>query len=240
MRRSTIPAAIGVCFALAVSVTGCGSGSDDKAATTSTAVTSTAPPTTGTTAPPRDEPKIILAPVLAVAACPDSVPRSTTTTTTTAPPTTTSTTEKRFNNLVGNTAPPATTTPEASSSVPGAIDGRFHTADGQLCYLLGPVVGSGSDLQDATISQAGGQWQVLARTREASVAKLNKMFNTCFTAAPTCPAGGSGRGAVAIAMGDTVLYAPAIQAEDVADGPFSLGGGLSEREARDLASLINS
>lgn len=243
MRRTTNPAILGLCLALTLAGSGCGSKSDDaKPATTTTTTASTAPPTTGTTLPPvsSDRAKLRFAPVLASGPCPGSA-ATTPTTTTTAPPTTTTTSTPGFNNLVGNTIPTTTSTSGPGTTVPGTTtsDGRIPTADGRFCYQVGPGSGDGNDLEDATIGQAGGAWQVLARVRAESVAKLNSLFDSCFQGVPTCPAGEGGHGYVAIIWGDTVLYAPAVQVEGLADGPFSLAGGLTERRARDLAALIN-
>jgi len=114
------------------------------------------------------------------------------------------------------------------------------TADGKICFRVGTTGGDGNDLHDATVSQVNGEWQVLARPRTESVDKLNTLFDSCFTAAPTCPPGPDGHGSFAIIWDGTVLYAPTVSAQDLADGPFSLGGGLTERRARDLAALVNS
>jgi hypothetical protein len=117
--------------------------------------------------------------------------------------------------------------------------GPFPTADGAFCFTIGEPIGDGNDLTDATLSEAGGAYQVMARARPESADTLNAGFNACFTGAPDCPPGEGGRGVAAIVWDGTTLYAPAIQVEDLADGPFALAGGLTEREARKLITLIN-
>ncbi|NLD78518.1 MAG: hypothetical protein GX643_17860 [Acidimicrobiales bacterium] len=114
------------------------------------------------------------------------------------------------------------------------------TADGIFCYELGDPVGDGNDLTDATLSETDGEFQVFTRVKPDSVDKLNELFNACFNAQPECPpVSSAGRGVVAFVWEDVVLHAPAIEAEDLAVDGFSLAGGLTERRARDLITLVN-
>lgn len=196
--------------------------------------------------------------VLSVAtACGDDGKPAATTTTSTAPPTTeeeTTTTpsdsakrESLTIRPVLSSGPCATVpttgtdpiTPGATVSVPPPADGSFPSLDGRFCYKLGDAVGDGNDLKDATVSKNADTWQVLARPRSDSVAKLNEHFNACFSGAPSCPAGEGGRGYTSFVWDGRVLLAPAVSAEDLADGPILLASGLDERSARDLAALIN-
>lgn len=136
------------------------------------------------------------------------------------------------------------TAPEAGTDGSGAEadagpGGPYPTADGVFCYTVGEPVADGNDLTDATLAETDGEWQVLSRIEPDATDKLNELFNACHVGEPACPAGPSGNGAAAIIWEGIVLHAPAIQVEDLADGPISLAGGLTERRARDLITIIN-
>ena len=132
--------------------------------------------------------------------------------------------------------PPDMEAPSGGSVESGGI---YPTADGVFCYTIGEPAADGNDLNDATLSDVEGEFQVYTRVKEESVDKLNELFNSCFSGAPTCPPGEGGNGYVAIILEGTVLYAPAIQAEDIAADGFSVAGGLTERRAREIITLIN-
>lgn len=118
-------------------------------------------------------------------------------------------------------------------------EGPYPTADGVFCYTVGQPIADGNDLTDATLSEAGGGFQVFTRVKADSVDELDAQFDACFTGQPVCPAGEGGRGYVAIIWEGVVLYAPAVASEDLAAEGLSLAGGLTERRARELITLIN-
>ena len=225
--------------ALAISTVASGCGSSTKSATTTTTTqpaTTEAPATTGTTEPAVSghREQLWFGPVLASGPCPPGVtapstaPEATTTVpATTAPPTTSG-------GLANLRSPSAA----AVQAAPNA-DGWYPSTAGGLCFKVGERAGDGNDLKDATVSHVGNEWQVLARPRPESVDKLNALFNGCFNGTAPCVAGEGGHGYAAIVWDNLVTYAPSITAEGLADGPFSLAGGLTERRARDLAALIN-
>ena len=122
---------------------------------------------------------------------------------------------------------------------PAIEGGTYATADGVFCYTIGAPAADGNDLTDATLSETDGSFLVYVRVKDNSIDELNAFFNLCFAGDPSCPAGEGGRGYVAIIWDGTVLYAPAIQAEDLATSGLSLAGGLTERRARDLITVIN-
>lgn len=124
-------------------------------------------------------------------------------------------------------------------AAPDPVAGPFPTADGAFCYTVGAAAGDGNDLTDATLSEVNGEFQVFTRVKPDSIDELDALFNACFAGAPECPAGEGGRGYVAIVWEGVVLYAPAIQTEDLAAEGLSLAGGLTERRARELITLIN-
>lgn len=128
----------------------------------------------------------------------------------------------------------------ADDAAPEPDAEHFATGDGVFCYTLGEPVADGNDLHDATLSEIDGEFQVFTRVKPDSVDKLNETFNTCLNAQPECPpVSSSGHGVVAFVWDDVVLHAPAIESEDLADDGFALAGGLTERRARDLITLIN-
>jgi hypothetical protein len=229
MRATLRPAStLLVVVGLVLAAPACGSDDDATPATTTAAPTTTEAPTT-TVDRTEERAALFLAPVLASGGCPAAP--ATTAPATTAPADTTG----------GDTTPtseaPTTTAPATTTTLPPG--GPYPTADGVFCYTVGERIGDGNDLTDATLSEAGGAFQVLARVKEESADDLNAGFNRCFTGDPSCPAGEGGYGGVAIIWDGTTLYAPAIQVENLADGPFPIAGGLTEREARKLLTLIN-
>lgn len=194
----------------------------------------------------------VLGPVLAlcllVAGCgsdDDSSSDSTTTTeqevSTTAPTTEPDRTEERKSLVLAPVMSSGGCPPELgdTSGEPVESGGTYPTTDGIFCYTVGEPAADGNDLNDATLSDVEGEFQVYTRVKEESIDKLNELFNACFSGAPTCPPGEGGNGYVAIILDGTVLYAPAIQAEDIAADGFSVAGGLTERRARNIITLIN-
>jgi hypothetical protein len=216
---------------LSMAVPACGSDDDAAPATTTAAPTTTTAPSTTEPEDTSERAALFIAPVLASGGCPQDPAATTPSTPPGAAPTSTTTASTT---TASTTA--STTTAATSAGSPG---GPFPTADGVFCYTVGEPIGDGNDLTDATLSEAGGDYQVLARVKDESVDDLNAAFNDCFAGSPACPAGEGGRGAVAIVWDGTTLYAPSVQVEDLADGPFAIAGGLTEREARKLLTLIN-
>lgn len=221
---------------LVLAAPACGS-DDDATPATTTAAPTTTEPTTTTVDRTEERAALFLAPVLGSGGCPEA-PATTGPPETTAPAETTGSSTSAAGETAPTTAAPTTTAPATTTTTlpPG---GPYPTADGVFCYTVGEPIGDGNDLTDATLSETDGEFQVLARVKEESADDLNAAFNRCFTGDPACPAGEGGYGAVAIVWEGTTLYAPSIQVEDLADGPFSIAGGLTEREARKLLTLIN-
>jgi hypothetical protein len=207
--------ALALAVALVAAAAGCGSGDDKATTTTTTSVTTTTVEETTTVADPSgDRAEIQIQPVLSSGPCP-------------TPPTT----------GTDPTTPGASVGETTATTLPA--DGSLPTVDGRFCYKVGPSVGDGNDLQDATVSRNGDTWQVLARPSDDSAADLNKAFDACFAGATTCPAGEGGHGYVAFIWKERVLLAPAVSVEGLADGPILMASGLDERTARDLAAVIN-
>lgn len=203
-----------VALALVTAAAGCGSGDDKAATTTTTASTTTVAETTTAPETSADRAEIKIQPVLSSGPCP-------------TPPTT----------GTDPTTPGASVGETTATTLPA--DGSVPTVDGRFCYKVGPAVGDGNDLQDATVSRNGDTWQVLARPSDDSVDDLNRAFDGCFAGDAACPAGEGGHGYVAFIWKDRVLLAPSVSVEGLADGPILMASGLDERSARDLAAVIN-
>ena len=111
--------------------------------------------------------------------------------------------------------------------------------DDAVCYLVGPAGADGTDIATAEAASDGaGQWLVSVTVAETSRDRLNAMFNACYQGELTCP-GTTGPGAVAIVVGGTVSSAPAVQAENLANDPFSISGDFTKTEAEQLARALN-
>jgi hypothetical protein len=229
MRRALL---VPLALVLALAAPACGSDDgDDGSADTTT------PTTAPETIPEEPQPdrtaertRFVLAPVQSSGGCPPDV---------TAPPTTADTAGADADAETPST-PEADDSEEADATVPTAAASPYPTADGVFCYWIGEPEADGNDLFDATISQTNEEeWQVFTRVKPESLETVDGLFTACLTGEASCPPGPSGRGAVAIIWDGVVLHAPAIEAEGIAEGSFSLGGGLTERQARDLVTLIN-
>ena len=126
---------------------------------------------------------------------------------------------------------PTTTEPVPADTVPAV--------DGDLCYVLGPDGGDGTDVTDAKVYADGVGIEV--KVRSDSVDAMNRLFNACYEAADACPASSNeGRGYVAIVVDGKVVSTPAIQAEDLASTPFVITGDFDKAQATNIAAAINS
>ncbi len=131
--------------------------------------------------------------------------------------------------------------------IPGETTGTTEAApastvpatDGELCYVLGPEGGSGTDVRDAKVYADGVGIEVAVR--EDSVDALNELFDACFGATDACPASSSeGKGYVAIVVDGRVVSTPAIEAPDLASTPFVITGDFDKSQATNIASAINA
>ena len=109
---------------------------------------------------------------------------------------------------------------------------------GDVCYILGPAGGDGTDLRDAKVYADGVGIEVAVR--EDSVATLNTMFDACYEAAATCPASSTeGRGYVAVVVDGRVISTPAINEPLLASTPFVITGDFDTSQATNIATAIN-
>ncbi len=138
---------------------------------------------------------------------------------------------------------PAPTTPDGTpdTTVPpdaGLVADRAGTA----CYRLGPATLDGTDLAEASVAQlieTPTEWTVEVVAEETSRAAFNALFDACFDGLDTCPATAGGNGAVAIVFDGVVVSAPQVAGVDLADAPFTISGGFTEAEAKELARALN-
>jgi len=131
--------------------------------------------------------------------------------------------------IPGDTAS-STTAVTTSSTVP--------SADGDLCYVLGPEAGNGTDLRNAKVYADGVGIQVAVR--QDSVAALNDLFDACYQATATCPASSSdGRGYVAVVVDGRVISTPASNDPKLASSPLVITGDFDKTQATEIAAAIN-
>jgi len=127
----------------------------------------------------------------------------------------------------------------AETTASAAPSSTVPAADGELCYVLGPEGGNGTDVRDAKVYADGVGIEVAVR--EDSVASMNLMFNACYEAIAACPASSSeGRGYVAIVLDGRVVSTPAIDAADLASTPFVITGNFDLAQATNIAAAINA
>jgi preprotein translocase subunit SecD len=191
-----------------------------------TTTTTTLPPTT-TTLPPATTTTTAPATSTTVAGDPS--------TTTTAVPGTAGGTSSSCGD--GATGGPETTTTTAVPGAPAA-GGQFPSEDGQLVYTLGEVGFTGDALSRANAALQN-EWTVNVAVKGSQKADANAAFNECYQGGPTCPAQNQeGRGAIAIVLDGEVLSAPAVNGPDLAADQFTISGGFTEGEAKDLALVL--
>jgi hypothetical protein len=130
---------------------------------------------------------------------------------------------------------PGATTETTTKATTGST---VPAADGDLCYVLGPKGGDGTDVRDAKVYADGVGIEVAVR--EGSVAPMNLLFNACYEAIAACPASSSeGKGYVAIVIDGRVISTPAVDAADLASSPFVITGDFDKSQALDIAAAIN-
>lgn len=112
--------------------------------------------------------------------------------------------------------------------LPGAKDG--------LIYVVGPVSATGQVFSnDATADIINGQWVVLANLRGGAGGEdlWNLIASQCYSASATCPTG-----QLAIVLDGEVISAPVVEEPSFSGGDVQISGSFSEREARDLAKIL--
>ncbi len=105
-----------------------------------------------------------------------------------------------------------------------------------LVYLVGPVSATGQVFSnDATADIVNGQWVVLANLRGGAGGEdlWNLIASQCYSGSATCPTR-----QLAIVLDGEVISAPVVEQPSFAGGDVQISGSFSEREARDLAKIL--
>lgn len=128
----------------------------------------------------------------------------------------------------------AAATPDISlTNEPDKI--AFLTGRDGLVYYAGPAGADGQVFKnDAAAEISNGGWVVTVGLRDGSEGegKWNALANECFTKSQTCPSG-----QIAIVLDGEVISAPVVQTNNFS-GSVQITGDFSEREARDLAKIL--
>ena len=104
-----------------------------------------------------------------------------------------------------------------------------------LVYYAGPAGADGQVFSnDASAQINNGGWVVTVGLRSGSAGedKWNAIANECFSKAQTCPTG-----QIAIVLDGEVISAPVVQTNNFS-GSVQISGNFTEREARDLAKIL--
>lgn len=144
--------------------------------------------------------------------------------------------------LIADTVPDFAETTEDELPVPtvdeGAAGGQeiLPGAKDGLIYLVGPVSATGQVFSnDATADIVNGQWVVLANLRGGAGGEdlWNLIASQCYSGSATCPTR-----QLAIVLDGEVISAPVVEQPSFAGGDVQISGSFSEREARDLAKIL--
>ena len=104
-----------------------------------------------------------------------------------------------------------------------------------LVYYAGPAAADGQVFKnDAAAEISNGGWVVTVGLKDGSEGegKWNALANECFTKSQTCPTG-----QLAIVLDGEVVSAPVVQTNNFS-GSVQITGDFTEREARDLAKIL--
>ena len=104
-----------------------------------------------------------------------------------------------------------------------------------LVYYTGPAAADGQVFKnDAAAEISNGGWVVTVGLKDGSEGegKWNALANECFTKSQTCPTG-----QLAIVLDGEVVSAPVVQTNNFS-GSVQITGDFTEREARDLAKIL--
>ena len=128
----------------------------------------------------------------------------------------------------------APSTPEVSLTNEADKIAILNGRDG-LVYYAGPAGADGQVFEnDAGAEISNGGWVVTVGLRDGSQGEdaWNALANECFTKSQSCPTG-----QIAIVLDGEVISAPVVQTNNFS-GNVQITGDFSEREARDLAKIL--
>ncbi len=187
-----------------------------------------------------------------------TVPPTTTAPGATTPPTTTTTTTTTAAAGVPTTtapdgaAPPTTVPPIDADAIlaqyeltaPGADEAEATVVLGEYDddnnlvrrYELGPAGLTGEALESASATLQGTEWTVLPifRSGAEGIDAFNGLALQCNGQQPTCPTG-----QLAITLDSRVVSAPSVNAAQFTRDQVVISGSFDEREARDVALVLN-
>ncbi|MGZ4725143.1 MAG: protein translocase subunit SecD [Ilumatobacteraceae bacterium] len=142
----------------------------------------------------------------------------------------------------GTGVPGATTTTVANTSntlpdVPPDSTGYVSARGGSICKV-GPSGGTGEVFQDDATARiiSGSGWGVTVSLRGGAKGEgvWNVLASECYNATATCPTR-----QLAIVLDGEVISAPTVQ-QPTFTGSVEITGSFSEKEARNLARVLNS
>jgi preprotein translocase subunit SecD len=110
-------------------------------------------------------------------------------------------------------------------------------------YRLGPTALTGEAVTDAraVLNASGTAWAVSVDFKEGpdGLDRLNQLASECYNNFPTCPVvSGAPSGLMAIVLDSVVQSAPSFQTPTFDSDGVSISGDFSEREAKDLATVL--
>ena len=139
--------------------------------------------------------------------------------------------------LTSSGAPTTTVAPQAPdisfTNEPDKV-ALLNGRDG-FVYYAGPSTADGQVFKnDAAAEISNGGWSVTVGLKDGSEGegRWNALANECFSKSQTCPTG-----QIAIVLDGEVISAPVVQTNNFS-GSVQITGDFSEREARDLAKIL--
>ena len=127
--------------------------------------------------------------------------------------------------------------PVLATQAPGATGTDVaHDFDGTTDYVLAPAAVTGAAIESSRAAvSAAGEWMVELVLKSAAIGTFNEVAATCFSTTPGCPTG-----QLALVVDGEVYSAPSIQAAEFERDQIQISGSFTEREAKDLAALLDA
>lgn len=129
------------------------------------------------------------------------------------------------------------TNPTGTAYLPQCEEGTLVSV-----VQVGPVAltGSALDTARATLNGQTTEWTVspIFKGGADGIGLFNAVAAKCFAGDPTCPAGASGPGRLAIVLDGRVISAPSINESSFQADQIQISGNFTERTAKDLATSL--
>ena len=126
----------------------------------------------------------------------------------------------------------ASVTPDEEPIV--ATDDRDKDGSVDACTVLGPVALSGEAVSSAQAVIPQGKWVVSLELRSSGLDLFNELSSRCFNRDQTCPGG-----TTAIVLDGNVESNPAPQTPTFTSTQIEISGQFSQKQADDLALVLN-